>query len=856
MLSSKAVGKSETPSIHSAAVANLDALFERAILGWSKPDSEGDVNIKAIHRFFAPVLIDGRAFLAKMTVKETAQESKNNPLYTVEAVSFEATENPAAQWVGEIASADGADPRTIRSAGLIESMAQRVQNFNPSNVSKVTDPETGEPMVVYHGTVADIDAFTAMPGSDAGFHFGSLSAAQERLAKLGMDGQNIMPAFIVAERPLSLRDLGRWDDHYLLRRNLIDAGLPVDQVKAMVSKLDDVESKLLDQYEDDEKVLVVVQKATAEMLHDLLVRNGYDSIVYQNQHEAKGSTSFAVFSPTQIKSAIGNTGEFNPENPDIRHSRGQPSSTLVIGRTGNKATDYVTVNGSTEFGRVTAEDVLAAKASGETLKEGPIRLSNGKHFRKNEGFGLVHVNAEHAQDIAGSGYQDAVQFIHGVISNADQIWRKKDGRLIFYRTGKRQGMTVVELRESEDGYSVITAYPVDAKKQTALQNDRKRGLVELVVKGRRPPIAGNQLAGLPEPLTGNRQSTVLNPALEPLADTSNGSNLLATNHNVNLIESAVRDAVGPDLAQHITVVQTAEEAQAMLGKDAEPLLSDKAGGIDAQTEGFFDPSTGRIVLIADNLSDPARAKWVAWHELYHRGLFATNQGDARLLKYNLERLSREVGLLDRLAAAMAEQRPELRGNLGLAREEAAVELGAALEQRDLQSLRDRYGVTISKLLESGLLYPGGKLSQAVGRFMDFFRGLVAKITGQSFDSATALRSFLNEAKAHMGDGLGADKKHDARLSGNGETPLQSKSYSILGRSFDEAKAIFLSAFPEGGGYFKYDSGPHSVRAAKAFSDAARRDIGAESTNVRTVPSDFGCVPKVCCGVTILGVSLP
>lgn len=129
MLSSKAVGKSESPASHSFAVANLDQLFERAILGWSKPDLAGDSNIAAIHRFFAPIMRDGRLQMVKMTVKETSQNDKANPLYTVETVEFN-EKSPAAQWVGEIANADGIDPRTIRSAGEAQSLAEKIEAFN------------------------------------------------------------------------------------------------------------------------------------------------------------------------------------------------------------------------------------------------------------------------------------------------------------------------------------------------------------------------------------------------------------------------------------------------------------------------------------------------------------------------------------------------------------------------------------------------------------------------------------------------------------------------------------------------------------------------------------------------------
>ncbi|MFT3803327.1 MAG: hypothetical protein QM766_19205 [Burkholderiaceae bacterium] len=142
MLNRKAVSKSESPQTHSLAVANVDALFQRAMLGWSKPDAEGDPNIVAIHRFFAPMNTAQGARLVKLTVKETAQAHRPNPLYTVEAVEFN-EKSPAAQWVGEIANADGVDPRTIRSAGDILSLAQEVQGFNGAEGTPESAPTGG-----------------------------------------------------------------------------------------------------------------------------------------------------------------------------------------------------------------------------------------------------------------------------------------------------------------------------------------------------------------------------------------------------------------------------------------------------------------------------------------------------------------------------------------------------------------------------------------------------------------------------------------------------------------------------------------------------------------------------------------
>ena len=106
MLSGKAVSKSESPSIQARAVANADRLFAAATYGWSKADRSGDPNIVAIHRFFAPMDVDGRSKLVKLTVKEMALEGLSNPLYTLEAVDL--SESSSGQrWLEAAAREDG-----------------------------------------------------------------------------------------------------------------------------------------------------------------------------------------------------------------------------------------------------------------------------------------------------------------------------------------------------------------------------------------------------------------------------------------------------------------------------------------------------------------------------------------------------------------------------------------------------------------------------------------------------------------------------------------------------------------------------------------------------------------------------
>jgi len=147
MLSASAVSKSETPAIHSAAVANADSLFERAVLGWSKPDRAADPAIKAVHRFFAPMKVDGKMKLAKLTVKETVDENRSNQLYTIEAVSFD--DGNGVEWVNNAAREDG--------ISLDEKIPQRLELAYPDNPNELPPNHIGP----RGGATKDAPSFSA-----------------------------------------------------------------------------------------------------------------------------------------------------------------------------------------------------------------------------------------------------------------------------------------------------------------------------------------------------------------------------------------------------------------------------------------------------------------------------------------------------------------------------------------------------------------------------------------------------------------------------------------------------------------------------------------------------------------------
>lgn len=135
--------------------------------------------------------------------------------------------------------------------------------------SKVVDAN-GEPLVVYHGTKSSFDAFrrdkielddafifTTSP-QNAGEYAGSFGELQG-------DGGNIMPVF------LNIREVNRYSNKEWLSN---EGKEPAD-------------------YSDFEGGVIIDQD---------------------------GGNTYLVTNPTQIKSAIGNTGAFDGNNPDIRYS--------------------------------------------------------------------------------------------------------------------------------------------------------------------------------------------------------------------------------------------------------------------------------------------------------------------------------------------------------------------------------------------------------------------------------------------------------------------------------------------------------------------------------------------------------
>jgi N12 class adenine-specific DNA methylase len=177
--------------------------------------------------------------------------------------------------------------------------------------SKVVDAN-GNPRVMYHGTTADISTFkegapiyvadTGAAASEYAKQFGYVENADAG------NGGNVMPLYVKAENPFDYESPENvaW---------LVSALKASDKLKSVPIQEDEDYYPVFDSAQEALKAgdpyayrSKVVQDAIAKR---------FDSFY----SVARGVRNLAVFSPTQVKSAIGNNGAYDPANPDIRMSR-------------------------------------------------------------------------------------------------------------------------------------------------------------------------------------------------------------------------------------------------------------------------------------------------------------------------------------------------------------------------------------------------------------------------------------------------------------------------------------------------------------------------------------------------------
>ena len=295
----------------------------------------------------APISIGGKAFIADVLVKS---DSNTNRMYVHEVALKEKLQQSVFK-----TGADAGKPGELTGtdAGAIRSVLQNVYSVNPDAVSKVVDPDTGEPMVVYHGTGADFSAFDPAQSRDIGLHFGT----QEQAERFG---NTMMPVYLSLQNPLRVEDyFSRINGH---GKFLEEIYYEVEMTSLEYDRLLAIAKNVQDQWVDDRDADNTATRGSRKFwknIQRILERSGFDGLVYRNQVEGAGD-SYIAFRPTQIKSAIGNIGTFDGSDDRIDHfaarprqSTGTPTDRAVMdmAREGQPARDILRLIADTSRSR-------------------------------------------------------------------------------------------------------------------------------------------------------------------------------------------------------------------------------------------------------------------------------------------------------------------------------------------------------------------------------------------------------------------------------------------------------------------------------------------------------------------------
>ena len=192
--------------------------------------------------------------------------------------------------------------------------------------------EDGKPIVVYHGTTDDFSTFdegmrgkvTRATSSKAGFFF----TDSPRVAKSYADhGATVAPVERLIEQANEAGDRGNWD---LYDQKIAEAEALEARMNADLDGRNNGQS-IMPAYLKIENPLVVDAKGEnpqgvggIDAIITQAKKSGHDGVIIRNFDDAAGlydalADHYIVFTPEQIKSATGNSGEFG-DTADIRFS--------------------------------------------------------------------------------------------------------------------------------------------------------------------------------------------------------------------------------------------------------------------------------------------------------------------------------------------------------------------------------------------------------------------------------------------------------------------------------------------------------------------------------------------------------
>ena len=202
--------------------------------------------------------------------------------------------------------------------------------------SKVVD-SAGKPLVVYHGAFRDFDSFKSMSwASTDATHASHYAEAGSEYRDNGTGAPAVLPVYMRVGQPFDA-DAASDADGYTDIASLVDSAIEQAAEHGHPVARGDAEhyrksmQSAWNRYGLDDSVVdthhhwSMIGQEGLMMLRDMLHNMGFDGIKYTERYDyAHQAITYAAFRPEQIKSAIGNNGSFDPNNPSILKDVGQP----------------------------------------------------------------------------------------------------------------------------------------------------------------------------------------------------------------------------------------------------------------------------------------------------------------------------------------------------------------------------------------------------------------------------------------------------------------------------------------------------------------------------------------------------
>ncbi len=188
--------------------------------------------------------------------------------------------------------------------------------------SKVVNPD-GSPMVVYHGTFSNnvIDAFDIEKGNGMVWMTSQPSYAGEFM---GRSSGAVYPLYASIKKPFDAsRFTGEKSIKYW-KQKLHEGGVDISKIDwSIVDFAPEYGSK----YNFYDLFPHAGNNEAKSGALEAMQSAGFDGLISPAEEgmSKKGGVNYVAFKPEQIKSAIGNNGNFDPTNPDIRFARTAPT---------------------------------------------------------------------------------------------------------------------------------------------------------------------------------------------------------------------------------------------------------------------------------------------------------------------------------------------------------------------------------------------------------------------------------------------------------------------------------------------------------------------------------------------------